>query len=132
MTRIRHLTQASIVALVALAMAAPVAQAMLMPRSGDGPTASTAQPVSPYAGHGSRGIRPERFQATSPAPVYGAGLADRYGVWRPPASVGAVATPQSDNEFNWGAAAIGAAVVALVLGVLGVTVTRVRTRRFAH
>jgi hypothetical protein len=141
MTRIPHLIQPSIIALVALAMVAPVAQAMPMPRTADGPAVTTVGPAAPYAGHGSRGTRPDvtnsaslgqRFHTTSSAPVYGAALADRYGVLQPPASVGAVATPQNDNGFNWGAAAIGTAVVALVLGALGIAAARMSARRFAH
>ncbi|HEU0194848.1 MAG TPA: hypothetical protein VFQ71_11655 [Gaiellales bacterium] len=114
MTRIRNLTCAATAALVALAIAAPAAQAMPAPRT-----------LGPSLGH--------RTQATRPAPVNGAALAARYGSWQLPASSGdAAATAQSDHGFTWSAAAMGTALVALVLGALGVTATRMRARRFAH
>jgi hypothetical protein len=127
MTRIRHFTRSSIVALVALAMAVPVAQAMPAPRSGQsGPAASAARPPYPYAG--------QEFRANRPvASTYGASLAVRYGVPGSATPTGAaVSTPQSGDGFEWGTAAVGIAIVVSALGVLGLTASRMRARRFAH
>jgi hypothetical protein len=127
MIRIRHFIQASVVALMALAMAVPVAQAMPTPRSAQsGPAASTARPPDPYAG---QEFRASRAVATT----YGASLAVRYGISGSPTPTGATAsTPQSGDGFDWGPAAIGIAILVAALGVLGLTTTRMRARRFAH
>jgi hypothetical protein len=141
MTSIRQLTRASALALVALAVAAPAAQAMPVPRSVQSDSASqTVRPPYPYAGQEFRhptqtavsgavaGLTRHRMLiAGSPivAPVSVPAT--------PVATPVAVAAPTSGGDgFDWADAAIGALIGAGTLALVGLAGVRVRARGFAH
>jgi len=134
MTSIRQLTRASALALMALAVAAPAAQAMPVPRSVQSDSASqTVRPPYPYAG--------QEFRAATPTTV--SGPITRYRMLiagspivapvSVPATPVAVAAPTSGgNGFDWADAAIGALIGAGTLALVGLAGVRVRARGFAH
>jgi hypothetical protein len=134
MTSIRKLTRASALALMALAVAAPAAQAMPVPRSVQSDSASqTVRPPYPYAG--------QEFRAATATTV--SGPITRYRMLiagspivapvSVPATPVAVAAPTSGgNGFDWADAAIGALIGAGTLALVGLAGVRVRARGFAH
>lgn len=134
MTSIRQLTRVSAIALVALAVAAPAAQAMPAPRSGQSELASqVVRPPYPYAG--------QEFRATSATTVSGPLTRHRMLIAgspivapvTPPATPVAVAAPVSGgNGFDWADAAIGALIAAGTLALVGLAGIGVRARGFAH
>ena len=121
MTRLRRLARAFAVTLAALAVAAPAAQALPAPT----PIGSLTTPRTTV-----HTFYLDRYLATHSGLVAGSPVTPTTTPVATPVAVSARVS--TGNGFDWEAAAIGTAVVALVLGVLGVTVTRVRTRRFAH
>jgi hypothetical protein len=136
MTSIRHLTRASVVAVVALAVAAPAAQAMPAPRSTQSDSASqVVRPPYPYAG--------QEFRAASATTVSGpitrhrmliAGSPIVAPVSLPatPVAVSAPAPISGGNGFDWADAAIGALIGAGTLALVGLAGIGVRARGFAH
>ena len=134
MTSIRQLTRASALALMALAVAAPAAQAMPVPRSVQSDsTSQTVRPPYPYAG--------QEFRHPTQTTV--SGLLTRHRMLiagspivapvSVPATPVAVAAPTSGgNGFDWADAAIGALIGAGTLALVGLASVRVRARGFAH
>jgi hypothetical protein len=134
MTSIRQLTRACTIALVALAVAAPAAQAMPAPRSAQSDSASqVVRPAYPYAG--------QEFRAASATTVSGpltrhrmliAGSPIVAPVTVPATPVAVVAPASGGNGFNWADAAIGALIAAGTLALVGLAGVGVRARGFAH
>jgi hypothetical protein len=127
MTSIRQLTRASALALMALAVAAPAAQAMPAPRSVQSDSASqTVRPPYPYAG--------QEFRHPTQTTVSGPIIPNRALLAGSPAVTPvAVAAPTSGgNGFDWADAAIGALIGAGTLALVGLAGVRVRARGFAH
>jgi hypothetical protein len=119
MTRIRRLARAFAVALAALAVAAPAAQAMPAPRSVDTQTTPRTTLHTFYL---------DQYLATHRDLVAGSAATPT-----PVATPVAVPAPVSTgNGFDWADAAIGAAVAAGTLALLGLAGIGVRARGFAH
>jgi hypothetical protein len=131
MTSIRQLTRASALALVALAVAAPAAQAMPAPRTTQSDTASQAvRAPYPYAGQEFR--QPTQTTVAGPIARYRALIAGSPNVTLVPTPVAASAASSGGNGFDWADAAIGALIGAGTLALVGLAGSRVRTRSFAH
>lgn len=131
MTSIRHLTRPVIVALLALAVAAPAAQAMPAPRSQQSdPASQGVRPPYPYAGQEFR--QPVAPSLPAPLARYRALIAGSPHGAPVSAPVVASAPSSGGDGFNWADAAIGALFGAGILAVAGLAGNRVRTRSFAH
>jgi hypothetical protein len=131
MTSIRQLTRASALALVALAVAAPAAQAMPAPRSTQSDTAAQAvRAPYPYAGREFR--QPAAPSVSAPLVRYRALIAGSPNVTPVSTPVVASAPSSGGNGFDWADAAIGALFGAGTLALVGLAGNRVRTRSFAH
>jgi hypothetical protein len=126
MTSIRQLTRASALALVALAVAAPLAQAMPAPRSAQaGNPSQTARAPYPYAGQEFR-TKTAIGSTTVSRPL----LAGSPAVT--PVVTPVAATASGGSGFDWGNALIAAVVAAVALVIVGLAGLRVRARGFAH
>ena len=121
MTRLRRLARAFAVTLAALAVAAPAAQAMPAPRSVDTLTTPRTTVHTFYL---------DQYLATHRGLVAGSPATP---TTTPVATPVAVPAPVSTgNGFDWADAAIGAAVAAGTLALLGLAGIGVRARGFAH